>query len=41
MPDMPSRVQMDAERRRREAGVEQSMKNPISVMEDAGLWVAG
>ena len=28
MPGMPSRVQTDAERRRREAGVEQSMKIP-------------
>ena len=26
MPGMPSRIQTDAERRRREAGVEQSMK---------------
>ena len=38
MPDMPSRVQTDAERRRREAGVEQSMKIRSRSCRSVGLW---
>ena len=39
MPGMPSRVQTDAERRRREAGVEQSMKIRSRSCRFVGGWL--
>ena len=41
MPGMPSRVQTDAERRRREAGVEQSMKIQSRSGRFVGGWLSG
>ena len=41
MPGMPSRVQTDAERRRREAGVEQSMKIRSRSCRFVGGWLSG
>ena len=41
MPGMPSRVQTDAEHRRREAGVEQSMKIRSRSCRFVGGWLGG
>ena len=41
MPGMPSRVQTDAERRRREAGVEQSIKIRSRSCRFVGGWLSG
>ena len=40
MPGMPSRFQTDAERRRREAGVEQSMKIRSRSRRFVGGWLS-